>query len=310
MENLVNVFDYNYFMKPYIMENVGEIYPIKYKDYYKFMDLAENTLLYSINSINNLNRIQFETLKYEGKIDRFEKFKDIEFDNLFDYIINLSFQYDEIANKIKEDIQIAYSKVNKENGYYMDKDIKKNIDLIEYCENNIPKNKIKELLEMLLKKKVEITKENIFIYEEKDIVGNINKNNFDKFRDIVMKNNLLYEPLVGYDLNSNEIIKKAIKSKSEKGKKSSLESIIGIVSINRNLSDKEIQEYTIYRLYADFELISRQHYNQLYFMLKTAGSSVGLIELSEEINIYKNPYKDLLSKHKGYNELDSMLEKS
>jgi hypothetical protein len=307
MENLTNSFDYNYFMNPYIMENVGKIYPIKYKDYYKFMDLAENTLLYSIDNLNNLKRIQFETLKYEGKIDRFEKFKDLEFDNLFDYVINLSFQYDEIINKIKEDIQTAYSKVND---CFIDDDIRNNIKFIEYCENNIPKNKLKELLEMLLKKEVEITKENIFIYEEKNIVGNINKDNFDKFRDIVMKNNLLYEPLVGYDLNSNEIIKKAIKSKSEKGKKSSLESVIGIVSINRNLSDKEIQEYTIYRLYADFELISRQHYNQLYFMLKTVGSSVDLMELSEEINIYKNPYKGLLSKHEGYNELDSMLEKS
>ena len=313
MEECINKTGYNYFMRPYFMKSINtHIYPIKNDDYDEFLALANMFLVNDIKNLNNIIRIQHETLQQQGVIDRFEKPKLLEFDTLFEYIVDLINKHD----SYKKDLDDKVKYLETVSKYELDKFLKENRELEKYVsnlqdyKNNGIGNEIYKMLEMVLKKKVLLSGEGIAIIDNDIIIGVINKDNFDEFRDVVMKNNLLYKPLLGFNKLSNDTIQKVITLRSEKGKPSSIESILATISVNKNISDEELQSYTRYRTMADFTSIIRQHFNQFYFVMKSVGcEGIEINDLSEEMDLYKNPYDGILQKHNGYNSLDEKLEK-
>lgn len=296
--------EYNYFMQPYNMEGVGNIYPIKLKDYDEFYELANKIIVNDIKNINNLLRIRFQTLQQEGKIDRFEKFKRIPYYHLFDFIIHTNNEFEKKRNEIITYINNIKQELlnNKENNK------EEVLSMIKDYNEKIPTSDLNKLLYMLLKKETKIVNNEILIYDKSNICGKITKDNFYQFRDIVMKNNLLYEPLIGYDKESNDLINQALKSKLNNNKKSSRESIMICVSLHKHLSDEELMNYTMYRLMADYNMISREHYNELYFIIKAvADGKMDIPDLGEDLELYKNPYDSIMQQHDGYNDLDKKL---
>lgn len=305
MEECINKTGYNYFMQPYFMESINSnIYPIKNRDYDKFSELANKFLVNDIKNINNIARIQCEINN--------EKFQSLPYNNLFEYTISLINQHEKNKEYINDKIKFLdtipkdelndFLKENKEANEY--------VNVIKSYSINGVENEIFTMLEMLLKKKVTLVSNQIAILDNGIITGFINKDNFDEFREVVMRNNLLYKPLIGFNKVSNDVIQKTIEAKSNKGKHSSIESILATISVNKNISDEELQEYTRYRTMADFTAITRQHFNQFYFVMKSVGcEGIEINDLSEEMSLYNNPYDGILQKHNGYNSLDTKLKK-
>lgn len=305
MAECVNRTGYNYFMQPYFMSSINNyIYPIQNKDYDKFSELANRFLVNDIKNLNNITRIHCDTSH--------EKFQSLPQKSLFEYIVHLIKQY-EVSKKDLDDKVKFLDNISKDelNEFLKDnKESKGYVDVIrDYSINGI-ENGIYIMLEMLLKKKVLLIGNQIAILDNGVVTGFINESNFDEFREIVMKNNLLYKPLIGFNKVSNDVIQKTIEAKSNKGKPSSIESILATISVNKNISDEELQEYTRYRTMADFTAITRQHFNQFYFVMKSVGcEGIEINDLSEEMSLYNNPYDGILQKHNGYNSLDTKLKK-
>jgi hypothetical protein len=305
MEECVNRTGYNYFMRPYFMKSINSnIYPIKNKDYDEFSELANRFLVNDIKNLNNITRIHCDT--------NHEKFQSLPQKSLFEYTINLIKQY-ELSKKDLDDKVKFLEGIPKEELNEFLKDNKESAEYVnvikDYSINGI-ENGIYTMLEMLLKKKVLLIGNQIAILDNGVVTGFINESNFDEFREIVMKNNLLYKPLIGFNKVSNDAIQKVVTSRSEKSKPHSIESILATISVNKNISDEELQEYTRYRTMADFTTITRQHFNQFYFIMKSVGcEGIEINDLSEEMKLYNNPYDGILQKHNGYNSLDAKLKK-
>ncbi|WP_195618580.1 hypothetical protein [Clostridium paraputrificum] len=292
----------NYFMNPTYVENIGLVHPIKLKNYNNFIRLANEYILLDVKKKNNLIQQLHEKAILNGEADRKSKPKLIDCDNIFDWYIS---QIDAIDKslldsdikyivKIKERLN-GLKEEDRESVLLNNPEINNMLDVLE--SNNIAFNQVKEQLCELFKYTVH--HEVVFNFELKrfdilcnnELYGFIDRDNFYKYRDVVMKQNIMHEPRIAPNLYSQRQIDKENKIKFSQ--ESSIESIIAIVSSESN---KNIEDYTYYRINADYKTII----NKLDYLATSIykangckdknGNELKSVNLSEPLNLNKNPY--------------------
>ena len=83
----------DYFMKPTFIDGIGEVYPIKVREYEEFKTLANQYLVNDLTNLYNLQRINFDEKKKKGLIPKKEKFNLVEYDSIFDYLVEVTNSY-------------------------------------------------------------------------------------------------------------------------------------------------------------------------------------------------------------------------
>lgn len=118
-------------------------------------------------------------------------------------------------------------------------------------------NELSELLSIITKKKVSFT-ENRLGYSFKDSTGevNINSDNFDTLRQIVLKMCLIKEPKVFKDKLTQKWYEKALIAKRKKSPEITMEDIIITISQDMKMSFNEIAELNIFQLYSYYYRIN------------------------------------------------------
>lgn len=280
MDNSIN----SYFMQPIKVDTIGEIYPIKLKDYEHFKSISSKYLMCGQKWLSNI----------------LKRPKD---DCPLDFFVNMGYSVSQLENKIKDiPDEIVDNNI---------KEIKEQIQLLKTNGLEFNIKDIIEMFEMTLHKPIEFNPigqiEGKFEYMF-DIVGTdyfINRDNFDSYRKIVMEQNLIYEPLTSPQKQGNEIISKAIESLNKNGIETSISSILSSVKMFSGISDEELKEYTYYRLMMDFETVNRINNNLINAIFRSVGNEQCTISaLAEKIDMDKNPYKGLLKKHNKDNSFD------
>lgn len=305
----------NYFMNPTYVENIGLVYPIKLKNYNEFIKLANEYILLDVKKKNNLIRQLHEKAILNGEVDRKGKPKLIDCDNIFDWYIS---QIDAIDKslldsdikyivKIKERLN-SLKEEDKKSVLLNNPEISDMLDTLEY--NKIAFNQVKEQLCELFK--CTVHNEVVFNFELKrfDIIKNnelygfINRDNFYKYRDVVMKQNIMHEPRIAPNLRSQEEIDKALKQRCSDGE-TSLESMVAIADIG-------FEDITYYRLYVEFTSKIRKLDYIGAVIYRANGckmdgdKEIPIPNLSEPFSFKNNPYNNLLTKAK-YSKLDKQI---
>ena len=289
-----------YFMKPTKMSNGLLVYPINILNYNEFKSIANDTILFTIKDLDNLQHSNYEKQKKEKLIDRKTKYVHIKEDNLYDYLINkinIDLAFNDKINKLK-----SLSEEQKEQlrQAYIESNDTESIDILNNI-NNIDTSK--SFLDVIFKLFVFCTKGEVnyndgFMIYQNDNLYKINKDNFEEFREIVMLKNLLFAPPTSPNMFGMQAIERAIKATFGEND-ASLASICSVVVCNSGVTDKEIQNYSYYRLMYDFTIINRQHGNIFSFMLRSQGCDKANIDnLGDVVELNTNPYENLLSKHK------------
>ena len=271
---------YNYFMKPQPLDGVGDIYPIKIAEYSIFKEYASKYLLAGRKWLANICKYP----KDEYILDFFVK------NALMMEVIEVS------GNEFEEGSNIT--------------EVLKSDELLKYKISEM-----EEMFSMTLKKAVKFELLSVIddaVIDYRFQIGEgdkyITKFNFENYREVVMEQNLLFEPLTSPSERGNEAIQNAIKVLSKNGVTQDLISVCSTVSTYKGVSDEELQEYTYYRLMCDFETINRINNNIIYAMFMAQGSKDAEITyLGEVINVSKNPYEGLL-KRNGDNQLTKRLQ--
>lgn len=305
----------NYFMNPTYVENIGLVYPIKLKNYNEFIKLANEYILLDVKKKNNLIRQLHEKAILNGEVDRKGKPKLIDCDNIFDWYIS---QIDAIDKslldsdikyivKIKERLN-SLKEEDRKSVLLNNPEISDMLDTLEY--NKIAFNQVKEQLCELFK--CTVHNEVVFNFELKrfDIIKNnelygfINRDNFYKYRDVVMKQNIMHEPRIAPNLRSQEEIDKALKQRCSDGE-TSLESMVAIADIG-------FEDITYYRLYVEFTSKIRKLDYIGAVIYRANGckmdgdKEIPIPNLSEPFSFKNNPYNNLLTKAK-YSKLDKQI---
>lgn len=266
----------DYFMKPQYIDGIGNIYPISIKSYEIFRELSGKYIINGIKTLHNLYKVDENT-------------------NVFDYILNMSIkgetEYNHLLSLKKYEATTDEEKQQLETiNDILIKIKNKEISFFLITE-------LEELFSLILKSKVKFNPNlQSFVVEGNNDL-NINRFNFDIFREVVMWQNILFEPLTSPSKFGNQAIQRAINAQF-KDSNSSLASIISVVKCNSGITDSELENYSYYRLIYDFTTINRTHGNIFSFMLRSQGCSEATINnLSDEIDLHKNPYDGLLTKH-------------
>jgi hypothetical protein len=124
----------------------------------------------------------------------------------------------------------------------------------------------------------------------------ITRDNFDEIRELIMEQNLIYEPIVAPNQKSQDIIDKAIMRLANSGSdvETNIESMLVLVSRHRDINGLD---YTYYRLRADYEMELRLEQSRAIPTYRAVGADVPSIELGEVLSMHSDPYsKDKLFK--------------
>ena len=315
MQNKTNL--NNYFMLPTETSFGLKLYPVKLFEWERFNYLANKFIVMDIKTIDNSLHQQFQKDKLMGTIPRKQKYKKLQFDNLLDYILDLiytnSVQIDQILS-----IKLSIKDLS-DNDFNSLLDVYKNDEqgkqLIKFSKDvNIKdlvnlKNEFSELIKIVTHcKKVIIKKNQINIVFEDNNKIILDKDNFYEFREIVMEQNLLYEPLIVRNLDAQEMIDIDLKRKYG-DEEMDLESLVAFVSTHTN---KDIKDYTYYRLKADFtSLMMENNYNLTAIYRANGcttknGGNLPMPNILAPLSINKNPYDGLFKESKE-NSLDKRL---
>lgn len=274
----------DYFMNPYFVEGIGNIYPINIFNYERFRELAGKYIIQGINTLHNLYKVPKNT-------------------NELDYFVNNSIKMDVEINKLNEIKK--YNPTNEQEKSQYDELMK----LLELSKSGsiviYSLRELEELFSLILQKQVKFycDFENpldnyYFKIEDEELF--ITKDNFDELRSVICWQNILFEPPTSPSKIGNDLIRQTIEVEFGKNEDSgNLASICSIVSVNSGISDEQIKKYSYYRLMYDFSSINRQHGNMFTFMLRSQGCNEAVItDLSQAINLHKNPYDIIFRKHK------------
>lgn len=273
----------NYFMKPQVMKSGLEIYPVKIMEYEEFRNLANKYIVMNISQLNN-KRKQVGIPKLTQK-------------KLYAYLIDM-LRSDEATLEINEKINQMENidEDMREALMEADESIKllwegrDNFRTIEY--QNI-KGELCRLFEIVLKQPVTYNKKlKCFNVCDDHFISNIN---FEEFREIVMKQNLLFEPLVAPSIKAQKYIDASLKNPSSA--EVDMEAVVAFVCTNSSAGD--ISNYTYYRLMADFHSLMKQMNRGDIVLFSASGATkknggqLDIPNVLEKLGIDKNPYDNV-----------------
>ncbi|WP_425203604.1 hypothetical protein [Priestia megaterium] len=207
--------------------------------------------------------------------------------------------------------------VKKEHFFIEDEAIK-NFDLImAHAISDIEvRYKVEELLKLTLRcEMLNLVKDDLGYYGyivANEETGEITRDNYDKFRSVVMEQNLLIEPKVFKHPAVAKQAEKAMKERAKGGITITLEDKITTVATMDGRDFEDYEDYTYYQLEAKFERISKieeSRSQSIMFANPYADfSKMKLVHFAESINLRKDPYKDLFKDSSKLKKLDKAVE--
>lgn len=172
-----------------------------------------------------------------------------------------------------------------------------------------------KLLEIITRQKVtgQVNLKTCDLWFELEDGTRIDRDNYDEIRQVVMRQNLIFEPIIAPDEYSQKLIDNAIAVLSKKGTPSDLEAMICAVCNCKGVSASEMENYTYYQLRADFEMSQRLDYSRAIHVYRSQGATIDPPNIAEELSIHENPYgRERLFKRsdrKDDERLQSMMNK-
>ncbi|MFB5759103.1 hypothetical protein [Paenibacillus medicaginis] len=167
--------------------------------------------------------------------------------------------------------------------------------LVLGVNDDVIKNSLRLIFSIVTKKEVTLhidasTNNYAFVIDEEN---QINKYNYDQLRQLIMKQNLMFEQKVYKNKIIKEWAEKALKARSKKGAKITIEDIISTISVFTGKHYKDLASYTIYQLQSDFNRINKLKDYDATIAFKCAGDDKSKIgHYAEFIDLFKNPNDD------------------
>lgn len=254
----------DYINLPEYINNIGNVYPVNVLEYERFKELASKYIVIDKRQIEVEKHITINLTSFEIVLARIEQFTELN-----KYYLRGCL--DEKANDIF--MQMPY------------------LDIDEFIE----------VLSIILKR-------NDIIFDDikgrfiigKDIEDKfIDKSNFDKFKKIVMRQNLLFTPLYYEDRILQGLLNNLRKQKNsqDNGEGVDLETILQILSLKKGVNPQEFQNYTYYQAMSDFSRLQLIENYEWIKGIQTSGFGSKDIEIPnifENINLNKHPEANLI----------------
>lgn len=136
----------------------------------------------------------------------------------------------------------------------------------------------------------------------------INSDNYDTVREIILKQNILFEPKVFKNKLVQQWAEKVLEARRKNGVKITMEDMITTVKVYEGISYEEVANMSLYQLYADFKRISKLMGYEKDITFLAAGADIKNIEhYAEEVDMFEDPYGNIFVKKEKLNSLNKAL---
>ena len=138
--------------------------------------------------------------------------------------------------------------------------------------------------------------------------GLINASNYETIREIVMKQNIIFEQKIYKTKVMNEWAAKVIKVKQKNSANITFEDMISTVSVGCGKHYWDLENYTIYQLYSDFYRFRKIHDYEAGVQFRCAGADTKVDDYAENLDLYHNPYDDLFISSDKLTGINKMIK--
>lgn len=133
--------------------------------------------------------------------------------------------------------------------------------------------------------------------------------NYDQFRDVVMKQNLIYESKVFKSKAVKEWADKVLAARAKNSVDMTMEDMVSVIHVFTGNPYEKIAEYTIYQLQHTFQRIMKvEDYHKAIQYMCAGDTDTKPSPFMEKINLYKNPYDDVFKKKDKLSSLDQAMK--
>lgn len=139
----------------------------------------------------------------------------------------------------------------------------------------------------------------------------VDRTNYDQFREVVMKQNLIHSPKVYKNKFTQMWAEKVLASRNKNAPNVSLEDMVTTVAVYSKKLYSDIENYTYYQLRAEFDRIGKMKNYDLnsLALVNPYAKDIKLDYYAENIDMYKNPYDDVFKDKSKLNKLNGAIQK-
>lgn len=119
--------------------------------------------------------------------------------------------------------------------------------------------------------------------------GIINQHNYDAIREVIMRQNLMFEPLIVEDEYTQKIIDKAVKVRNKSGGEFDFQSMLVYVCNKKQILPSQMKDYTYYQLRCDNEMFQRIDFNDSIHPYRAQGAKVDSMNTYKALETLSNP---------------------
>ncbi|WEG18501.1 hypothetical protein PQ478_08465 [Alkalihalophilus pseudofirmus] len=123
--------------------------------------------------------------------------------------------------------------------------------------------------------------------------GEINRNNYDVVRGVIMKQNLLFEPKVYKNKLVQQFADKVLETRAKSGIDMGIEDYVTTLAVAMGKHPSEIADYTVYQLKALFARLGKFKAYETNLALIGHSTEIGKDHFAEKTDLHKNPYDDV-----------------
>jgi hypothetical protein len=222
--------------------------------------------------------------------------------------------YDEFMN-VANIICLSYDHFNLDEisqTFDVEKDEIKLLDLIKLALSETLEGRqsfilLERIFSIVLRTEVKLDLETgSFIIDEHRSITSFN---YDQLREVIMAQNLLFQPKVYKNKTIQAWADKVLKARAKNSIDSSIEDMITTVSVVGKKSYKEIRDYTIYQLRASFNRILKyENYKEsVIYRSSMGGGDIPVLHFAEKIDMFKSPYDDLFKEESSFKNINAAM---
>lgn len=178
-------------------------------------------------------------------------------------------------------------------------------------KSNIIINDFLKIFRLVLRRKIHFVhreKSYEFISDDDEDECSINSENYDLVRQIIMKQNLIFEPKVFKDKRAQEWANKVLAVRA-KNNKITIEDMITTVSIYSGIDINILKEYSKYQLQASFYRVNKiKAYDTSIQFTCAGGKDIEIPDYTGEIEMFKSPYDDIFVSKNKLGKIDEAMK--
>jgi hypothetical protein len=148
----------------------------------------------------------------------------------------------------------------------------------------------------------------VFVNENNQI---INRENYDGIRQIILQQNILFEPKIYKNPTIKKWAEKVLASRGKNAPNVTLEDKLSTVSVFSGKHYWELADYTMYQLNYDFNRICKvKNYDTQSMMFANPYADLSKFKLehfAENINMYENPYDGIFKETSSLSKINGAI---